>query len=159
MPTAIFRVLLLGLLFFGASCSDYDRRWAAQSAAPGADPFEGSYTGTWKSARYVGATGKLRCILTRQAPNLYRAEFHATWHGIFSSTHSVILRVTDWRRAQGKPVAKFAGATEIKMWIGSGRYRCTGELTPGGFVADYDADYDRGKFEVTRVIPRLAKRN
>jgi hypothetical protein len=160
MPTAIIRVFLLGFLFFGASCSDYDRRWAAQSASPGAtDPFEGSYTGTWKSARYVGAMGKLRCILTRQAPNLYRAEFHATWHGIFSSTHTVMLSVTDWRRSQGKLAAKFAGSTEIRMWIGSGRYHCTGELMPGGFVADYDAEYDRGQFQVTRVIPRPAERN
>ena len=88
---------------------------------------------------------------------MYLAEFRATWHGIFSSRHSVMLRITDRERMSGLPVAKFTGATEIRMWIGSGRYRCTGTLKPGGFVAEYDADYDRGRFELKRASAASAR--
>ena len=158
MLTGVFRVVLLGVMFLAIGCSSYDRRWReAQGAVAPNDPFSGSYVGRWKSTRYPSATGKLWCILSRQSRDVYLAEFRATWHGIFSSTHSVMLRITERAKSGGKHVAKFAGETEIKMWIGSGRYRCSGEFTPAGFVADYDAEYDRGRFELSRVPPGAGK--
>jgi hypothetical protein len=154
MAPAVFRFLTLGIVFVGLSCSSYDSRWkAAQTAPPTADAFAGNYVGTWKSARYNGAHGKLWCILTPCAPDAYRADFRATWHGIFSSTHSVILRVTERSATGPRRFVKFAGGTEIKMWIGSGRYSCAGKITADAFLADYDAAYDRGRFELTRVAP------
>jgi hypothetical protein len=150
---------LFSVVLLGAGCSSYERRWtAAQAAARASDPFVGSYAGKWGSFRYKNATGKLWCILTQQSPDIYLAEFRATWHGIFSSTHTVTLRVTDRAKAAGRPIAAFTGAAEIKMWIGSGRYHCTGKLSPTSFVAEYDADYDRGRFELQRIPPPPQKR-
>ena|SRR5215204_5110513 len=154
MSSAILRLLLLSIVLLGSGCSSYERRWnAAQSPVHTTDPFVGSYAGKWESVRYKAATGKLWCILTQQAPDLYLAEFRATWHGIFSSTHSVTLRVIERTKAADRPIAAFTGAAEIRMWIGSGRYHCTGKMSPTGFGAEYDADYDRGRFELKRIPP------
>ena len=158
MRPILARLILLGVMLLCTSCSDYDRRWKSmQSAATTTDLYAGSYEGTWESSRYKGASGKLWCILTLQGPNLYSAEFRATWHGIFSSRHKVQLHVTSRRGKGSKAVATFAGAMEIKMWIGSGRYRCDGEVTPRSLVANYDAEIDRGKFSLVRVLPTAAK--
>jgi hypothetical protein len=143
--------LLTALLLGG--CSNYDARWrAAQRLNAIHDLFEGTYEGTWESSRYKGARGKLWCILKRQSGDVYSADFRATWHGIFSSEHSVLLRVTDRRTVKGMQHVKFAGAAEIRMWIGSGHYRCTGEMTPLQLTAEYDASADRGTFRLERVM-------
>ena len=154
MRPALVRLILLGTLLLCAGCSGFDRRWnAAKSASPHPDSFAGAYQGTWESSQYKGASGKLWCILTRRAPDLYHAEFRATWHGIFSSRHAVDLRVTDRKGRANYASAKISGAAEIRMWIGAGRYRCEGEVTTTGLTADYDAKLDRGRFSLVRVGP------
>lgn len=153
MRPVLARLILFGMLLLCTGCSSFDRRWnTAQTASiTGAEPFAGAYQGTWESARYKGASGKLWCILTRRAPDLYEAEFRATWHGIFSSRHSVNLRVVERKGRGDEASARIAGATEIKMWVGSGRYRCEGRVTTAGLIADYDAEIDRGKFTLSRI--------
>jgi hypothetical protein len=152
MQPALLRLILLAMLLLCTSCSDFDRRWKLlQAPSTHRDFFSGSYEGTWESTRYKGASGKLWCILTQQGPGVYQAEFRATWHGIFSSRHTVNLRITDRKGRGANEVVRFTGATEIRIWVGSGHYRCDGEITPAGLVADYDAEIDRGKFTLSRV--------
>ena len=153
MRPAVARSILLGMLLLCTACSDFQGRWsAAQSASLGTgEPFAGAYEGTWQSSRYKGASGKLWSILTRRGPDLYEAEFRATWHGIFSSRHTVTLRVIERKGAGKYATAIISGAAEIRLWIGAGHYRCQGKVTTSGLNADYDAEIDRGSFSLTRV--------
>ena len=149
MHLGFSRPALLVALLFMAGCSDYASRWQnPPSLVAGKDLFEGSYFGKWESSRYRNTSGKLWCILLRdrEKKDEYVASFRATWHGIFASEHTVRLKVKERRRENGVPVATFEGSAQIKMWIGSGQYRCTGKLTPTSLLADYDASYDRGTF-------------
>ncbi len=141
-----FHRLCLCFLSLGlAACSSYDSRWRKPHfAAGGKDKFEGSYVGTWKSTSHSGTGGKLWCIITKKTGDSYLAEFKATWHGVFSSEHAVILKKT------GR--GAFAGETEIKMWIGSGTYRCVGRMSGFDLTASYDATYDRGTFVLRRPL-------
>src|SRR5687768_9965587 len=121
MRPALLRLIVLAVLLLCTSCSDFDRRWKSMKvASTHPDSFAGSYEGTWESSRYKGTSGKLWCILTQQGPGVYQAEFRATWHGIFSSRHTVNLRVVDLKGRGRNAVARVAGATEIRMWVGSG---------------------------------------
>jgi hypothetical protein len=141
-----FHRLCLCLLAFSlAACSSYDSRWRhPHFAAGGKDKFEGSYAGTWSSKSYPGTGGKLWCIVTKKSGKEYLAEFKATWHGVFSSEHAVVLK----KRTDGT----FSGETEIQMWIGSGSYRCAGTMNGSALTASYDATYDRGAFTLSRPL-------
>jgi len=124
------RFALLGCLLVLSACSSYDTRWRqVRSSRLALDPVQGAYEGEWKSGRY-NAGGKLWCILTKKSSREYLAEFKATWHGVFSSCHSVVLKTTG---KEGKP-QRFTGEATISMWIGSGNYRCDGLLTPAKVV-------------------------
>jgi hypothetical protein len=98
------------------------------------------------------AGGKLWCILKPAGPGLYHADFKATWHGVFKSEHTALLR-TEKSRKQGR--VNFHGEAAITAIMGSGKYTCSGELSPGGMSATYDASYDVGIFTLKRVA--LAK--
>lgn len=156
------RALLLQIgvfVLFFTGCSSYDHRWeehasrTASTTAGNRPSLSGSYEGKWQSNRYKGTDGKLWCILEEEGPDRLLAEFRATWHGVFSSEHKIALHVTGRKTVNGKPAVAFAGETEIKMWVGSGKYRCTGVLTRDSFTADYDAAYDRGRFILSRSSP------
>lgn len=155
MRTLLLQIGVFVLFFTG--CSSYERRWkerAAQTSTTGKQrSISGSFEGKWQSNRYKGADGKLWCILQEEGPDRLLAEFRATWHGVFSSEHKIALQITGRKMMNGKPAVTFAGETEIKMWVGSGKYRCTGVLTDGSFTADYDAAYDRGRFLLKRSPP------
>jgi hypothetical protein len=149
MRLGFSRSILLIALLTVAGCSDYANRWRnPPSSFAGKDLFEGSYFGKWESSRYRNTSGKLWCVLLRDRENQdqYLAAFRATWHGIFASEHTVRLKIKERRRENGESVAVFEGAMEIKMWVGSGQYRCSGKLTPSSLHAVYDAAYDRGTF-------------
>jgi len=142
------RICLCLLALSLAACSSYDSRWREPHFAAGEkDRFEGSYVGTWRSTSHPGTGGKLWCIITKKSRDEYLAEFKATWHGVFSSEHSVVLKKT------GR--GAFAGETEIKMWIGSGTYRCVGTMSGPALTASYDATYDKGIFNVHRPSDKI----
>lgn len=150
--THFFRAVLCLSLALVAGCSGYDRRFAEASRTDVKRLLhEGAYSGRWTSASHPGGGGNLRCILTKlngTDPN-FRADFHATWHG-FSSTHSVILHT----KATGKRMpgaVEFEGTSKLQTIIGAGTYMCKGTMDPKGMRACYDATYDRGTFEMSRV--------
>lgn len=143
-PRVSFHRLCLCIFALGlAACSNYESRWRQPHfAAGGKDRFEGSYVGTWKSTSHPGTGGRLWCIVTKKSRNEYLAEFKATWHSVFSSEHTVVLK----KHGDGT----FIGKTEIKMWIGAGTYRCTGKMNGRALEASYDATYDKGFYSVRR---------
>ena len=151
-PRVSFHRICLCLLALSlAACSSYESRWRQPHfAAGGKDKFEGSYVGTWASTSHPGTGGRLWCIVTKKSGNAYLAEFKATWHGVFSSEHAVVLKMS------GKGI--FAGETEIKMWIGSGAYRCTGTMSGSALTASYDASYDKGSFNLHRPSEKMVVR-
>lgn len=90
-----------------------------------------------------GTGGNLWCILTEGEPGIYRAEFKATWHGVFRSEHVALLKMTG--------PSTFRGDATIHAFIGSGTYSCTGEFKRDALSATYDATYDAGKFVLSRA--------
>lgn len=135
------------------ACSNFDSRFAHESRATRKDDaFSGTYEGKWTSSSHPGNGGKLWCILSKQREHEYLAEFKATWHGVFSSTHSVVLQGKSRpSRGRGVPVLALAGTSEIRTIIGAGSYRCEGQTDGRRMQACYDATYDRGTFDLLRV--------
>lgn len=157
MRRLYFVLLVSCALAFLNGCTTYHRRWREAAAdAPVRDRaarvgVEGSYEGTWKSSEN-GFGGKLWCIVTPlpKGRDSYRAEFRATWHGVFASEHDLIIH----GRRQPRGGVRFSDTAEIRMWIGSGSYRATGEIRDGLFKAEYDANYDRGAFRLSRATEK-----
>ncbi len=136
-----------------AGCSTFEKRFAAASQVPAkSGHFAGAYAGKWTSASHPGGGGNLRCILSQVNTTDFRADFHATWHG-FSSEHSVVLHSEPG--AHGKfGIREFAGTSKLHTPIGAGTYMCKGKMDLRAMRACYDATYDRGTFEMSRVTPR-----
>ena len=91
-----------------------------------------------------GTGGSLWCILSEGGPGIYRAEFKATWHGVFRSEHVAMLRMKD--------ASAFRGEASLQAIIGSGTYSCEGELGRDALSATYDAKYDTGNFLLRRAV-------
>ena len=138
-----------------AACSNFESKFSRESrAARRDDPYSGTYEGKWISKSHPGGNGKLWCILSKQEKSEYLAEFKATWHGVFSSTHSVVLHTRPAvKKGARPPVLGFDGTAAISMIIGSGTYQCEGRIDGRRLEASYDATYDRGTFELLRVPP------
>jgi hypothetical protein len=153
----ILRAVFCLSLTLAAGCSNFEKRFAAASQVEGplkTGPYAGAYSGTWTSANSSVAGGKLRCILTPIDGRDYRADFHATWHGVFSSEHSVVLKTRPAGKTKaGGPAADFGGTSVLKTPVGSGTYTTKGRVDFRGMRACYDATYDRGTMELARVQP------
>lgn len=159
MMRRFIRVLLWLAAVTLAGCSTFDRRYAAISHADAkGDRFSGAYEGQWMSSSHPGGAGKLWCILQKQRDTTYLAEFRATWHGIFSSEHSVVLHTRNARAGGGSSAGSrtFTGSAALKTLIGAGTYRCEGTVDGTRMRACYDATYDRGTFDLKRVPPGTA---
>jgi hypothetical protein len=157
MNRIFLRLLPCFAILFAAGCSTFDKRFAEASKAPAkSGQIAGVYAGKWMSSNHPGGGGKLRCILSRVNASDYLADFHATWHG-FSSEHTVVLHMKP--ATHGKSgVREFAGTSELHTPIGAGTYRCSGKVDEHTMRACYDATYDRGTLEMSRVIPNGAAR-
>ncbi len=153
--THFFRAALCLSLAFVAGCSSYGRRFSEASRMDVKRLlYEGAYSGRWTSASHPGGGGDLRCILSKlngSDPD-FRADFHATWHGM-SSGHSVVLHTKPVGRQKGGTV-EFAGTSKLQTIIGAGTYMCKGTMDNRTIRACYDATYDRGTFEMTRVTTK-----
>jgi hypothetical protein len=143
--TIRFFALAAGLALAG--CSTYQKRWEAarDSVRPGAQGHSGAYQGRWDSTKMPGTGGKLWCILSEDSPGFYRAEFKATWHGVFRSEHVAMLKMDG--------PDDFHGDATLHAIIGSGTYHCAGKLSPSGLSARYDATYDTGTFQLGKAGP------
>ncbi len=155
--TFLLRLLPCLAIMLLAGCSSYNQRFAKASRGDVHRVVnEGAYSGRWSSARNSAWGGKLRCILTkvespagaRAGQSAYRAEFHATWHGL-SSTHAVVLQMKPSARKKG--ALDFEGTSALHTIIGAGTYSCKGTLEGDVMRACYDSSYDKGTFQMSRV--------
>lgn len=136
-----------------AGCSNYEKRFAdaGRSDVKRVSPYEGAYSGRWSSTRNSAWGGKLRCIVTKVNDTDYRADFHATWHGL-SSKHSVVLHTKPVaRKGFAKGARDFEGTSALHTIIGAGTYSCMGTMDAHTMRACYDATYDKGTFDMPRV--------
>jgi hypothetical protein len=160
MIRILLRLLPSIAIVFAAGCSTYEKRFAEASTTHGPakiGSFAGAYSGKWMSSSHPGGGGNLRCILSPINGSDYRADFHATWHGL-SSEHVVVVH-TKPAVPRGKSGARdFEGTSRLHTPIGAGTYKCQGRMDPGTMRACYDATYDKGTFELSRVVAREAKR-
>lgn len=153
-----FRAALCLSLALVAGCSSYEKHFTEASRSDVKRLlYEGAYSGLWTSASHPGGGGNLRCILRKmnETDPDFRADFHATWHG-FSSGHSVVLHT----KPAGKKsaVLQFEGASKLLTIIGAGTYLCKGTMDNRTIRACYDATYDRGTFEMTRITTKTSGR-
>ena len=157
MMRILFRLLPCLAIVFAAGCSTFDQRFAAASKTPAKNGQSvRAYAGRWTSASHPGSGGNLRCILSQVSASDFRADFHATWHG-FASEHTVVLQTKS--AAHGKSgVRDFEGTSRLRTPIGAGTYSCKGTVDFRAMRAAYDATYDRGTFELSRVASRDAER-
>ena len=157
MSRMLLRFLPCLAMLLVAGCSTFEKRFAAASKLPVKNGQPASaYAGKWASASHPGGGGRLRCILSPVDASGYRADFHATWHGL-SSEHSVVLHTKP--AARGKSGAReFEGTSVLHTPIGAGTYRCSGRVDAATMRACYDATYDRGTFEMSRVVPQTVRR-
>ncbi len=151
----LLRAVFCLSLAFVAGCSSYESRFAAaaRTDAKRMSPYEGAYSGRWSSTKNSAWGGRLRCILTKMEGSDadYRADFHATWHGL-SSKHSVVLHTKPAvRRGAEKGARDFEGTSTLHTIIGAGTYSCMGTMPARALRACYDATYDKGTFEMARV--------
>ena len=165
MIRLVLRLLPCLAILLTAGCSTYDKRFTSASRSDVKHrPHEGAYSGKWTSASHPGGGGNLRCILTQVNGTDFLADFHATWHA-FSSEHKVVLHTKpatrrkagrqlcdDGESFSGKGARDFEGTSELRTIIGAGTYSCKGTMDNRTLRACYDATYDKGAFQLTRIV-------
>jgi hypothetical protein len=126
-------------------CSSFNRAWREAAAPPvGAPSIEGRWEGRWLSD-VNGHTGRLRCLLSRNAETNYTARFRATYWKVFRYSYSVNLHLDP----QGDGVWRLDGSEDLGALAG-GVYRYVGRVTPTNFFSTYESTYDHGTFQMNR---------
>lgn len=139
-----FRTGFLMLSLLATGCSTFQSDWKTLVSQPvRTASIEGCWDGTWKSD-VNGHTGRLRCILTKQAAGTYQARFHAQYNQILSFGYTVTLT----GQATGTTFT-FNGEANLGWWAG-GRYQYAGEISPTNFFSTYECRYDHGIFQMYR---------
>lgn len=141
----MFWIAAAGLLLAALSgCSSFGREWraAARQPAPATD-LGGRWEGTWIS-EVTGHRGRLRAILTPEAPHVWRARFHARYAGLLSFGYTVSLHTI---AANGE--VQFEGKADLGKLAG-GVYTYAGRANATNFFSTYRSRDDHGRFELCR---------
>ena len=135
-------LVVVGLLLNG--CSTFNRDWkaAAVTAAP-EDDVQGRWLGTWLSEGN-GHSGRLRCLLTRDATGRYQARFHAKYKKILGFGYTVPLTVETTN-----PAFRFRGEADLG-WYAGGLYHYEGQASLTNFFSTYRCPADHGTFQMRR---------
>jgi hypothetical protein len=142
------RVGLLSLLLIAGGCAYYSR-WSGAGQTPTPDDsIEGRWIGTLKSDSN-GHSGGLRCIVSELDASHFKADFHATYGGIFSFGYQANMNVKATDGGTRPSVVYFAGEADLGRLAG-GRYTYDGWATPTEFFCNYNAESDHGKFQLVR---------
>ncbi len=140
----IFRSACALVVLLLSACSSFKREWRA-AKPPYADGYSGRWDGKWASVRGVHG-GRLRCLFTKVDARHHRAHFRAYWGGL-SGNYTAIFE----SQSRGQTL-QFSGEHDLGPVLG-GVYRYDGTATHNLFHASYDSRYDRGWFEMTRLLP------
>ncbi len=141
-PLTAFSFLLLST---SIGCSTFNRDWNAAGSTPaGPADITGRWLGSWRSSA-DDHTGQLKCVITRQGPDRYRAHFAATYWKIFHFDYSTDLN--------GSPAVNGQVPLEGKEnlgWLAGGVYNYSGHATADNFYCNYKSKYDFGVFQMKR---------
>jgi hypothetical protein len=134
-------ISLICIMFTG--CSSFHGKWKETLKQTPSGSIAGPWEGRWVSDKN-GHTGRLRCVMTPESTNSYRAHFHAIFWKILRAAYEVPFTVTsDGIRFQ------FSGESDLGT-LGGGKYTYEGSATPLEFTATYRSKYDHGRFEMKR---------
>ena len=121
----------------------FHREWQRWDNPPVSDPVAGRWTGEWVSEK-SGHRGELRCVLTPDGSNFYRAHFYATFSKLFSVGY-----VTKFEAARTDGCVHLRGEEDLGRLAG-GVYRCEGNVQQHKLLCQYSCRYDRGIFRLER---------
>jgi hypothetical protein len=142
------RVLIASLAAFLTSCGAirFQRAWSGYEAKAEVRDMQGRWKGEWRS-EWNGHSGNLRCLVTREEGERYRAWFYSTYAGIFFFQYETILAVTD----EETGTQRFEGQQDLGESVG-GVYHYEGRVVHDEFRSTYRAENgDHGVFEMQRV--------
>jgi len=138
------QALLFAIALLGAGCSSFNHDWRKAANNPtSALDLQGRWEGRWISEA-DRHDGKLRCLVTRNADNLYQARFHAKYKKILSFAYTVLLTT---ERTDG--TFKFHGDADLG-WLAGGIYHYEGHADATNFFSTYSSKYDHGTFQMQR---------
>ncbi len=125
-------------------CSSFGRAWRQAGELPTpADSPAGRWEGRWVSEA-TGHHGRLRAVLTPEAPDIYRTHFRARYAGFLTFGYTVRLHTT---RENG--TFQFQGEADLGKFAG-GRYTYRGYATRTNLFSTYRSQRDHGRFELRR---------
>ena len=107
------------------------------------DDIAGRWQGLWRSD-VNGHNGQLRCLITKESDQTYRAYYHAKYRKILSFSYTVPLRVEP-----SDGVYKFQGEADLG-WYAGAVYHYEGRASPTNFFSTYRSKHDHGTFQMTR---------
>src|SRR5688572_13678221 len=138
----------LALLLSSCGAIRFQRAWSSHPRGDEPGGMSGRWAGTWRSEQN-GHSGGLRCLMTRQDEQHYRADFFSTYAAILYFRHETLFRVVDRRDG----TLRFEGEQDLGKAIG-GVYRYEGAVQGDAFRATFRAENgDHGVFELRRVDP------
>jgi len=125
-------------------CSSFSREWKTALRQPiPSEGLAGPWEGHWASDA-SGHNDRLRCVVTEESTNHYKADFHANYKKIFHFGYSVPLEVR-----RNDTTYEFSGEADLGKLAG-GVYTYQGTANGTNFFSTYNSKYDHGKFEMTR---------
>ena len=124
-----------------AGCSSFEREWK-QAASTGDSGLVGRWQGTWVS-EVNRHHGKLRCIVSPGAGNVYHAHFRATYETVLHFTYTVDLQTTETGS-----LFEFQGTADLG--IAGGVYHYVGHADGTNFTSTYACQSDHGTFKMSR---------
>ncbi len=145
MRTYLLAACSFLLLFVLGGCSTFNHDWDSASAAPaGPGDITGRWQGSWRSST-DDHTGALKCVISRQSPDQYRAHFAATYWKIFHFDYTTSLNAGPIAGGQ----VPLEGESNLG-WLAGGVYHYSGHSTADDFHCDYKSKYDFGVFQMKR---------
>jgi hypothetical protein len=121
----------------------FRQEWQRQDNSTAPDLVTGRWIGEWVSEK-SGHRGELRCVLTPEGPDFYRAHFYATFSKLFSVGY-----VTKFEAARTDGSVHLRGEENLGRLAG-GVYRCEGNVQDDELLCQYSCRYDRGIFRLKR---------
>ena len=145
--------LAIGGLSLLLGCSSFSREWSSAPAkATSVGSIEGRWHGYWKSD-VNGHNGDLKCVVTRNPDQTYRANFSAVYWKILTFTYVANLKGTP---TPTPTTIQLSGQQDLGAMAG-GVYTYEGTATDTNFDCTYSSKYDHGKFVMTRPTDDAAK--
>jgi hypothetical protein len=139
-------LLLLLLLAPGCGAIRFRNAWSGFAAETPRTGMEGRWKGGWRSEEN-GHSGGLRCVMTREDEEHYRAWFYSTYARILFFQYQTVFTVV----GEEDGTLAFEGREDLGKAVG-GVYTYEGTVRGDAFEATFRAENgDHGVFEMTRV--------